>query len=59
MSCLWKQFLYEMLHQKTLGKKPYVAWAVLQTASKLIKVSDGLWIYVPNTVNPQPEERGR
>ena len=38
---------------------PGVAGAVPQTASSLIrKVSYGLWKYIPNTVNPKPEELG-
>ena len=39
--------------------RPGVAGAVLQSPPSLIdSVSDGLWKYIPNTVNPKPEELG-
>ena len=36
--------------------RPGVAGAVLQTALLLIKVTDGLWKYIQNTVNPKPKK---
>ena len=39
---------------KHLFKRPSVAGAVLQTDS-CNSVSDGLWKYIHNTVNPKPE----
>ena len=42
-----------------LFNRPGVAGAVLQTASSLIKVGHCLWKYIPNIVNPRPEEPGR
>ena len=40
-----------------MTNRPGVAGAVLQTALLLINsVSDGLWKYIQNSVNPKPEE---